>query len=234
MFEAWKADALAPTAQGSPPTVVMIVGSNEQAAIVSERARHVLIDAGLVKDSPTVELRDNVASVGDQIVTRRNNRRLQTSAGGWVANGDVWIITSLRRDGSVMARRNNDGHRARLPADYLAKHAHLAYATTVYRAQGMTVDRCHAATSAMDTHAALYVAATRGRVANHVWVATDHPPVVNGQRLAPAAEHILETIVARKDARAAAAHDVLAQAQIDRPTDDPTVVQLAISGARSR
>jgi ATP-dependent exoDNAse (exonuclease V) alpha subunit len=160
MFEAWKADALASTTRDSRATVLMLVGSNEQAAVVSERARHVLIRAGLVKDGPAVELRDTVASVGDQIVTRRNDRRLQTLAGGWVANGDVWTVTAVRRDGSVIARRHGDGHRALLPAYYLAEHAHLSYATTVYRAQGMTVDRCHAAISASDTHGSFYVAAT--------------------------------------------------------------------------
>ncbi len=209
IFEAWKADALAPTTRAPRPTVLMLVGSNEQAAVLAERAQHALVRAGLVRAGPTVELRNNVASVGDQIVTRRNDRRLQTPAGGWVTNGDVWTITATRRHGSVVARRHSDGDRALLPASYLAEHAHLAYATTVYRAQGMTVDRCHAAVSEQDSRGSLYVAATRGRQSNEIWVSTDQHSPINGRWAQPEmAERILTNILTRSAPVTSSAHGV--------------------------
>ncbi|MGI8876397.1 MAG: ATP-dependent DNA helicase [Egibacteraceae bacterium] len=172
LFRAWRADALA-TQEGDRRSVLMIVATNEQAALLSERARHALLEAGTAADGPTVRLRDNVASVGDHIVTRRNDRRLRTSSRGWVVNGDVWSIIAVYSDGAVDARRHADGSTITLPADYLAEHAHLAYATTAHRAQGMTVDVGHAAVAADTSHEQLYVAATRGRTGNHLWVVVD-------------------------------------------------------------
>lgn len=50
----------------------------------------------------------------------------------------------------------------------------LGYATTAHRAQGATVDTAHAIVhSPQMTRESLYVSMTRGREANHVYVATD-------------------------------------------------------------
>lgn len=87
----------------------MVVATNEQAAVLSERARHALLQAGAVRDGPTVRLRDNVASVGDQIVTRRNDRTLRTTGDGWVVNGDVWTVIRTYPDGAADVRRHADG-----------------------------------------------------------------------------------------------------------------------------
>ena len=52
-----------------------------------------------------VELADgNRASVGDLIITRRNDRRLRITATDWVKNGDRWIILNLTRTGGVKVR----------------------------------------------------------------------------------------------------------------------------------
>ena len=175
LFDAWRADAL-PTHESGRSSVLMIVTTNEQAAVLSEQARHALIDAGAVDAGPTVRLRDNVASVGDHIVTRRNDRRLTTSTRGFLVNGDIWTVIRTYGDGICDARRQSDGSTITLPADYLAEHTHLAYATTAHRAQGMTVDICHAAITTDTSHQQLYVAATRGR---------DGQPPVGDRRLRP-------------------------------------------------
>ena len=49
----------------------------------------------------------------------------------------------------------------------------LGYASTVHRAQGVTVDTAHVLAAPGMTRQALYVAMTRGRSGNHVHVATD-------------------------------------------------------------
>ena len=209
MFEAWRADACirSDLRRGS---ALMIVATNEQAAVLAERARHSLIDGGFVTDGPTVQLRDNVASVGDHIVTRRNDRRLRTSRDGWVVNGDVWTVTADHPDGSADARRHAEGSLITLPADYLAEHTHLAYATTAHRAQGMTVDVAHAAITPDTSHEQLYVAATHGARANHLWVSTDTDrDTLRDTEDLPGPEQILSRILQRRDPDRLSAHQVL-------------------------
>ena len=63
-----------------------------------------------------------------------------------------------------------------LPADYVADHVELAYATTAHRAQGRTVDTAHAMVSPTTTREVLYVAATRGRESNRLYVDTHYDP----------------------------------------------------------
>jgi conjugative relaxase-like TrwC/TraI family protein len=209
LFQAWRADALAAGGKGRS-TVLMIVTSNEQAALLSERARHALLEAGTVADRPTVRLRDNLASAGDHIVTRRNDRRLRTSSSGWVVNGDVWTVITTYPDGAADVRRHSDRSTITLPADYLAEHSHLAYATTAHRGQGMTVDVCHAAITADTSHEQLYVAATRGRHGNHLWVVVDSDrDVVRDRDDLPAPEEILSRVLARKDVDRLSAHQVI-------------------------
>ena len=107
-------------------------------------------------------------------------------------------------------RRHADGATITLPAGYLAEHAHLAYATTAQRAQGMTVDACHTAITADTSHEQLYVAATRGARGNHLWVMTDSDrDVVRGDEDPPAAEQILSRILERRDPDRLSAHQVI-------------------------
>lgn len=53
-----------------------------------------------------------------------------------------------------------------LPAAYVQRHVELAYARTVYGAQGETVDRAHFVVGEQTGAASAYVAMTRGREAN--------------------------------------------------------------------
>lgn len=122
-------------------------------------------------DGPTI-------SIGDRIVTRRNDRRLKiTDQGtGWVKNGDTWTVTASERDGSITVAKPAGQGTAVLPAGYVTNHVELGYATTVHRAQGRTVDTAHALISRTTTREALYVAATRGASANHLYVDTEVDP----------------------------------------------------------
>ncbi len=214
LFTAWHADA-ASTSGGLRRTVLMVVTTNEQAAVLNDRARTVMIDAGVVDGSgPTVTARGNAASMGDHVVTRRNRRSLTTSNGGWVVNGDVWTILAVHRNGSADVRRHHDHATVTLPADYLAQHAHLGYATTAHRAQGMTMDVSHALATAGDSHEQLYVAATRGRDANHIWVAVDtERDQIRDDHDLPTAERILSSILNRRDPNRLAAHQTIADSQ---------------------
>jgi ATP-dependent exoDNAse (exonuclease V) alpha subunit len=79
--------------------------------------------------------------VCDHIVTTRNDRRLMTSAGAWVRNGDRWTVTARGGDGSITVSHLAGHGRVVLPADYVIQDVSLTYALPVQKAQGVTVDR---------------------------------------------------------------------------------------------
>jgi len=76
----------------------------------------------------------------------------------------------------MAARRVGGGGEVVFPADYVAEHVELGYATTAHRAQGRTVDTAHALVAPGATREVLYVAATRGRESNRLYVDTRYDP----------------------------------------------------------
>jgi exodeoxyribonuclease V alpha subunit len=98
--------------------------------------------------------------VGDRVATRRNDRDLG------VANRDTWTITALDPAGTVTVQ--GDGHTGSrtLPSAYVREQVELAYATTVYGAQGETTHTGHLLLAECTTGSAAYVGMTRGREDN--------------------------------------------------------------------
>jgi hypothetical protein len=142
------------------------------------------------------------ASAGDLIITRRNHRRLTVSGSDWVKNGDRWTVQQVHPDGSLRARRVGTRVSVVLPAGYVAEHVQLGYATTVHTAQGVTVDTAHAVLTGDEDRQVLYVAVTRGRTANHLYLGDSmdgdphtltRPDTVNP----PTAVDVLSRILAR-------------------------------------
>jgi hypothetical protein len=78
------------------------------------------------------------------------------------------------------------GRQVVLPADYVRQHVELGYATTAHRAQGRTVDSAHAFVSVTTQREVLYVAATRGRESNRLYVDTMYDPDADTQHGLPA------------------------------------------------
>lgn len=128
-----------------------------------------------------VELWDGTtAGVGDLVTTRRNDRSLQHGDGEHVRNGETWTVTAIHPDGSLDVASPSPADGALragrlLPADYVAEHVELGYAITVQRAQSRTVGTAHVVTGPGMSREHLYVAMTRGREANHVYVPLDLP-----------------------------------------------------------
>jgi conjugative relaxase-like TrwC/TraI family protein len=171
-YEAWRIDTAAGRAS------ILVTESTHAVHALNERARaERLLHEGAV-DGREIDLADGVsASVGDTVITRRNDRTLCTMTGGWVKNGDRWRITDIRHDGSVVVSRLHEHRRGStvLPAEYASEHLDLGYAITAHRAQGVTVDTAHVVVTATTTRENLYVSMTRGRDANIAYVALDHP-----------------------------------------------------------
>lgn len=168
-YRAWLADRKAGKVS------VLIAETRETVAVLNDRARADRILAGEVAEGG-IRLHDGTrAARGDVVITRRNERRLSLGR-GWVKNNDRWIVTQAHDDGSLTVRREKSRWRTTitLPAAYAAQDVELGYAITTHRAQGATVDTAHAVVASPEmTLEALYVALTRGREANTVYVATD-------------------------------------------------------------
>ncbi|WP_240644278.1 MobF family relaxase [Antribacter gilvus] len=165
---------------------VLMAPDNATVTELNRRARAERLLAGVVDDGRAVRLAGDVeASVGDVILTRRNDRRLRHSPGGWVRNGNLWHVVAVHRDGSITARRLDPDDNTtsspgrpgtvRLPATYVAEHVDLGYATTVHRSEGLTVDTGYELVTPTMTREALYVGGTRGRDLNVLFVPVDAP-----------------------------------------------------------
>lgn len=170
-YTAWRNDTLAGRA------AVLVTDSNESVQALNNRARADLILDGTVNARCEIELHDGTrAAAGDTVITRRNDRRLHAGR-SWVRNGDRWTVTEVRDDGALTLRRAGRkwGASVMVPSEYAAEHLDLGYAVTSYRAQGITVDSSHVLADASMTRETFYVAMTRGREENIVYVAVDKP-----------------------------------------------------------
>ncbi|WP_433678187.1 MobF family relaxase [Nocardia sp. CA-119907] len=170
-YTAWITDHLAGR------DTIMLAATHDVVTELNARARadRIARDGGSI--GAECVLADGLrASAGDTIRTRRNNRRLRLGTNDWVRNGYAWTVTAVHPDGSLTAAhlRSDDkvGLSVWLPADYVAAHVRLGYATTIDSAQGITADSCHVALTGGESRQQLYVALTRGIHANHVYVPT--------------------------------------------------------------
>jgi hypothetical protein len=169
IYQAWKADTEAGRRS------LMIAPDAPSVALLNQRARADRVAAGTVREQGLAVADGMVAGVGDEVLTRQNDRRLATGS-RWVKNGDRWAVTATHDDASMTVKRSGGGGEVVLPAAYVAEHVEVAYATTAHRAQGRTVDTAHVLVSPTTTREALYVGATRGRDANHIYVDTHWDP----------------------------------------------------------
>jgi DNA primase catalytic core len=203
-YRAWSADRAAGLDS------VMLGPTRELVSTLNVRARADRLAASEDKPGRQVTLGDgNHASAGDVIITRANDRKLAITATDWVKNGDRWTIQKVLRGGAVKARHHDTGRLVTLPADYVTKDAELGYACTVHTAQGITTDTCHTVASGGESRQLFYVAMTRGRQANHVYLVTasdgDEHNVIKPESLfPPTATDILAGILDRDQAQRSA------------------------------
>lgn len=109
-------------------------------------------------------------SAGDRIITRRNDRTLAISATDWVKNGDRWHVLAVQPDGSLTVRHDTLVKVITLPASYVNDSVQLGYATTVHGAQGLTTDTSHVVLTGNEDRNLMYVALSRGRTGNHLYL----------------------------------------------------------------
>jgi conjugative relaxase-like TrwC/TraI family protein len=159
-------------ARAAGESVVICASDHASVDAVARRIRAGRVAAGEVEPGGVVA-GDHRVGVGDEVVTCRNDRRLMTSAGAWVRNGDRWAVTERFADGSLAVASLDGRGRVVLPAGYVSEEVTLAYALTIHKAQGVTVDRAVLVADDATTAEALYVGMTRGRHHNAALVVCD-------------------------------------------------------------
>ncbi|WP_131105770.1 MobF family relaxase [Ornithinimicrobium sufpigmenti] len=172
-YAAWRTDRQAGLSS------LLLAATRDTVRDLNHRARHDRLHTTAGQHpGPEVTLADGTrASAGDLVITRRNDRRLRDRDGSWVKNGDRWRVDAVHPDGAVTVDRQDERARpglgrVRLPAGYVAQHVHLGYASTIHGAQGATVDTTHTVLTGTETRQGLYVALSRGRESNHLYLAT--------------------------------------------------------------
>ncbi|MGY2011974.1 AAA family ATPase [Nocardia gipuzkoensis] len=188
---------------------VMLAATHTTVTELNRLAREHRLTTSTQLAGGQVELADTLhASVGDTIRTGLNNPRLSVGGDDYVRNGYRWIVTAVHADGSLSAvqllEHRQLGARVWLPGDYVAAHVRLGYAATIGSAQGITADTCHTALTGHETRPQLYVAVTRGRASNHLYLTTtvdgDEPSFWTEEAVLPRTGlEILTRILGRAD-----------------------------------
>ena len=121
-------------------------------------------------------------------------------ARGWVRNGDRWTVTGLTADGAIHATHRRTGKPVTLPGSYVREAVELGYATTIHAAQGVTADTTHGLVDELMTREQLYTMVSRGRTANHLYVAVgdgDPHRILQTDTQEPTATDILQRVLSR-------------------------------------
>ncbi|MFD6335083.1 MobF family relaxase [Streptomyces niveus] len=205
VFDAWAKDL------GKGLTSLMTAADTASVTALNVRAQAWHIKAGTVDTGASAALRAGQrAHVGDTIVTRLNRRRMTVRGGrDFVKNGDTWTVSKVLPGGDVVVRHTQHRGRIRLPAHYMATQCELGYASTIHRAQGMTVDTSHALASARSNREGVYVQLSRGARTNRLYVTIE-----DGDRL----DDVLAQIAARRRAQLSATESITAlQQEISAP-----------------
>jgi hypothetical protein len=191
----WLADHL----QGK--TVLLLAGSNPEAAELSRRVQAKLIRLGTVR-RPHAALSDgNQAGTGDLIRARLNTK---INAGGReLTNRDTLRITGWMGSDARVQRRGLDGTWTSpflVPRAYLADSAELDYAGNTHVGQGRTVDTAHLLVTGTLSRRSLYVGLTRGRESNTAHIVTGNTAPPGHQPYAQASpESVVKAIMDRDD-----------------------------------
>lgn len=163
-YSQWLADTTA--GQSS----VLIAGTNAEVQELNIRAQTERINRGDVDTTNSFAIRSgNTAHTGDTILARQNNRQLLDSQGEFIKNGTRLTVNTIGND-VIEATREDTGATITIPRTYAEQSIELGYAATIHRAQGLTVETCHVAVDSSFGREQLYVAMTRGKASNTIYV----------------------------------------------------------------
>jgi hypothetical protein len=140
---------------------VMLAAGRREVGILNELARSELRRSGHL-GVDVLEVDRLGFAAGDKVICLRNDQRLD------VLNGTIGTVE--RRSGNALVVETSDGPRS-LPPDYLeAGHLAHAYAMTVHKSQGMTVERAFVLSGESLNRESGYVAMSRATQSTELFV----------------------------------------------------------------
>ena len=154
------------TATGDLTSGLLIGYDNDTVAELNQQARSHLT-ASQRLSGPTFEAGQRVFQTGDRILCRKNQNRLD------VLNGDLGTVVSVDPDHRTLTvRLDRDPETRELPSWYIDQdHVDYGYALTGHKAQGVTADRTFTVITGGADREWTYVAMSRGREANTLYLA---------------------------------------------------------------
>lgn len=166
VIEAWRA------ARARGETVAVMANSNDAVNRLNRRAQQTrFLHGEITFQKGHLRLGTEMIGVGDQVVTRRNDRSLRTDQGTTVKNRAHWTVQTIHPDHSVTLTGATGS--VTLPADYATRNLELGYAQTSHATQGRTVDTALVLVDTPTDHAGIYTPMTRGRESNHAYVVVE-------------------------------------------------------------
>ncbi|MBW3651885.1 MAG: AAA family ATPase, partial [Actinobacteria bacterium] len=184
-------------------SVVVCAADHATVNDLAARARAARVAAGEVEPDG-VRAGEHTVGVGDEIVTCRNDRRLVTSAGAWVRNGDRWRVLARHGDDGLLVEDLTGRGQVVLPGDYVREEVAPAYAVTIHKAQGLTVDSAIVLVDERTTAEGLYVGMTRGRANNVALAVCDEPDAEHASGSTRCPSEVLVAALGRSAAEVAA------------------------------
>ncbi len=158
------------TATDDPTSGLLIGYDNDTVAELNQQARSHLAASGRLNGS-ALDTGQRVFQTGDRILCRKNHHRLD------VLNGDLGTVLSVDPDhGTLTVRLDRDPETRELPSWYIGEdHVDYGYALTGHKAQGTTTGRTFTLITGRADREWVYVAMSRGRQINTLYLATPEP-----------------------------------------------------------
>ena len=170
-------------------TVAITAATNEHVDAINRTIRQLRARTGDTDTTTIGSIADGLVAVGDVVATRRNHRQLHTTSGDIVRNRELWTVTAINEAGDLTVTDLSGTSTVTLPVEYAMEHVRLGYAATEYGTQSATETASITLAGPATTGRGLYVAMTRGRDQNDVYVITDTHDLTE-------ARDVLEGIVA--------------------------------------
>jgi len=150
---------------GDPSGVLLIGHRNTTVDQLNQEARTRFGEAGLL-NGPALDVDDRTFQAGDRVVCLKNRGH------PGVLNGDLATVTRIDTERrAITLRLDRTGQPVTVPHWYLDDgHLDWGYAVTGHKAQGTTVRRAHTVASDGVDREWIYVAMSRGRELNTIYL----------------------------------------------------------------
>jgi ATP-dependent exoDNAse (exonuclease V) alpha subunit len=162
--------------EGHQPLV--LASTRSDVADLNQRIHQRLVDIGQLEPEIAALPDGTLVSIGDLVMCTKNNRHIG------LINGDRGTLTHADVEGMTFTNERT-GAPSRMPTAMVNQgHLALAYATTVHKAQGQTAEHTLVIGSELADRRGGYVALSRGRQANHLYVvdSLDLPTALSRKR----------------------------------------------------